>query len=105
MIQHFIFTASNTTKNLPGSFTLLSIYRETKERSPYLADRLWFSDLSSIPVGHEGVKDEQQPLQLLCRLFCSFSFCLRDAQDLHHTMLEMKIDNILAAHVRVYIMY
>lgn len=54
----------------------------------YLADSFWLGDLSSVPVGHQGMKNKQQPLQLLCCLFYFFSFCLHHGQDLRHTQLE-----------------
>lgn len=62
----------------------------------YLADWLWLGDLSAVPVGHQGVKDEEQPLQLLCCLLCFFPFCLHDAQDLHHTELEVKTERCVS---------
>lgn len=53
----------------------------------YLADSLWLGDLGSIPVGHQGVENEQEPLQLLCCLARLFSFRLHDTQDLLHADL------------------
>lgn len=57
--------------------------------SSHLADSLWFGDLGSISVGHQGVENEQQPLQLLCRQTCLFPLQLNDIKDLHHTDLHV----------------
>lgn len=58
--------------------------------SSYLADSLWLSDLGSFSVGHEGMENEQQPLQLLSCLVCLVSLGLQDTQDLHHTELYIE---------------
>lgn len=63
-------------------------------RYSYLADGIRLGDLGSVLVGHQGLENEQQPLQLLCCLLRLFSFRLHNTQDLHHTGLYQE-DNII----------
>ena len=60
----------------------------------YLADGIRLGNLGSVLVGHQGLENEQQPLQLLCCLLRLFSFRLHNTQDLHHTGLYQEEDII-----------
>lgn len=53
----------------------------------YLADGLRLGDLGSVSVGHQGVENEQQPLQLLRCLAGLSSLRLHETKDLDHTDL------------------
>jgi len=47
--------------------------------SCYLADSFRLGDLGSVLVGHQGVEDEKQPLQLLGCQLRLFSFALHNS--------------------------
>lgn len=67
--------------------TSLCVFTGRLVLSSYLADSLRLGDLGSFSVGHQGMENEQQPLQLLSCLVCLVSLGLHDTHDLHHTEL------------------